>query len=83
MTTDEISKFNTAINEHQGREDYLRWKARYELQLCACMECFWLGCVGELAANACPKCDGLVADYGSSEFDDRLRARIAREGTTR
>ncbi len=49
--------------------------------LCACMECRWLGVSGELAAQACPKCDGHVVDHGTQLFTERLAARLTREGT--
>lgn len=49
---------------------------RLTLTLCACMECLWLGIAAELRAQTCPRCDGRVADYGSPEFMERLRARL-------
>lgn len=45
--------------------------------VCACLDCFWFGMETELSAQACPECDGRVADHGSPEFDARSKERVA------
>jgi hypothetical protein len=38
-----------------------------------CLECGWQGIGAELLAQACPQCDGRVAEEGSTEYNGAKR----------
>ncbi len=56
-----------------------QWQDEADLVVCACLDCLWLGVAKELRAQACPRCDGRVADWDSPEFTERLQARTTDE----
>lgn len=40
---------------------------------CRCLDCGWTGPQHALSAQACPRCDGRVADEGSSEYEKAVK----------